>query len=404
MLTNVRRATPSTTPIFTRDRFTWLAYAMLAYFAYLQAALGPAMSFLRSELNLSYTLGGLHLSAFALGMIGAGLSGAALAARLGRRTLFWGGAAGMGVGALLLVLGHHPAATLAAVLLMGYLGTLLLIMVQATLADHHGARRATALTESNIFAMLCAGLSPLLLGFFQGTPLGWRAALLLPIGVATLLAIFNWRVRIPVQTALASTQGKARLPRLFWAYWMVLILCVALEWSLVGWGTDFLATNVGFAPASAAAYFSLFFLGAVLGRFANSRWTRHLPARTLLLMMLFVVAAAFPLFWLAQTAWLNLLGLALLGFGIGSLFPLGLSTALNIAAEQSDTASSRVSLGSGLAILLAPFTLGWLADAFDLGSAFAIVALLVCVAIVVTAATNRVAAQQHTKSETQLSQ
>ena len=33
MLTNVRRATPSTTPIFTRDRFTWLAYAMLAYFA-----------------------------------------------------------------------------------------------------------------------------------------------------------------------------------------------------------------------------------------------------------------------------------------------------------------------------------------------------------------------------------
>ena len=90
---------PSPTTIFTRDRFTWLAYAMLAYFAYLQSALGPAMPFLRRELNLSYTLGGLHLSAFALGMIGAGLSGAALAARWGRRAIFWGGAGGMGIGA-----------------------------------------------------------------------------------------------------------------------------------------------------------------------------------------------------------------------------------------------------------------------------------------------------------------
>lgn len=32
---------------FVRDRFTWLAYIMLGYFAYLQAALGPALPFLR---------------------------------------------------------------------------------------------------------------------------------------------------------------------------------------------------------------------------------------------------------------------------------------------------------------------------------------------------------------------
>ena len=200
-------------PAFKRDRFTWLAYGMLAYFAYLQAGLGPLMPFLRSELNLSYTLGGLHLSAFALGMIGAGLSGAALAARWGRRLLFWGGAAGMAVGALLLLLGRQPAATLAAVLVMGYLGTLLLIMVQATLADHHGVHRATALTEANIFAILCAGLAPILLGFFQGTPLTWRAALLLPVAAVGMLAFFNWRIQIPsrwlpsVRTQMATYLG-----------------------------------------------------------------------------------------------------------------------------------------------------------------------------------------------------
>ena len=41
---------------FTRDRFTWLAYLALAYFAYVQATLGPLMPFLRDELGMSYTV------------------------------------------------------------------------------------------------------------------------------------------------------------------------------------------------------------------------------------------------------------------------------------------------------------------------------------------------------------
>jgi MFS family permease len=73
---------PSAAPVpFVRDRFTLLAYFMLGYFAYLQAALGPAVPFLRAELGLSYTIAGLHFSALAIGMILAGLTGAELAAR-----------------------------------------------------------------------------------------------------------------------------------------------------------------------------------------------------------------------------------------------------------------------------------------------------------------------------------
>ncbi|MCB0021993.1 MAG: MFS transporter, partial [Caldilinea sp.] len=145
---------------FTRDRFTWLAYALLGYFAYFQAAPGPLMPFIRGELNLSYAAGGLHLSAFALGMIGGGLSAPRLASRWGRRAVLWGGAIGMGLGALLFVAGRHPAVTIAGTLVMGGVGTLLLVMIQATLSDRHGAQRATAITESNMLAILCAGLLP----------------------------------------------------------------------------------------------------------------------------------------------------------------------------------------------------------------------------------------------------
>lgn len=97
---------------FTRDRFTWLAYAMLAFFSYMQNALGPIMPFLRSELQLSYAAGGLHVSAFALGMIIAGFSAATLAARWGRHTIFWAGAGGMALGALGLMTANHIAITL----------------------------------------------------------------------------------------------------------------------------------------------------------------------------------------------------------------------------------------------------------------------------------------------------
>jgi len=79
-------APPATS--FTRDRFTWLAYGMLAYFAYMQAALGPLMPFLRDELHLSYTVSGLHLSAFALGMVLAGSLGDHLVQWWGRKVVF----------------------------------------------------------------------------------------------------------------------------------------------------------------------------------------------------------------------------------------------------------------------------------------------------------------------------
>jgi hypothetical protein len=54
---------------FKRDRLTWLLYLLLGFYAFMQAALGPIVPFLRAELNLSYTVTGFHVSAFALGCL-----------------------------------------------------------------------------------------------------------------------------------------------------------------------------------------------------------------------------------------------------------------------------------------------------------------------------------------------
>ena len=71
-------------PPFHRDELTWLAFGMLGFYNYLLSGLGPLMPSLREELGLSYTIASLHFSAFAVGMILAGLVGDRVVRRYGR--------------------------------------------------------------------------------------------------------------------------------------------------------------------------------------------------------------------------------------------------------------------------------------------------------------------------------
>jgi MFS family permease len=358
---------------------------MLAYFAYLQAALGPLMPFLRAELNLNYTLAGLHFSAFALGMVLAGVTGDRLARRWGRRPVFWGGGAGMAGGALCLVFGRQVAITVAGSFVMGWLGAFLLVMIQAGLADRHAEARAMALTESNLGASISAGLAPVFVGGFQRLGLGWRGALVLAVVVLALIGARFLRVSIPGARQGGTHSGLAggHLPLSFWAYWAVLILCVSVEWCLVFWGADFLENSVGLSKVNAATTMSVFFLAMVLGRLAGSRLSRGVSSATLLLFALGISLAGFPVFWLPRFAPLNIVGLFVAGFGVANLFPLTLSVAVGVDPERSDVASARVSLGAGLAILIAPLALGWTADQVDIENAYGIVALLLVLAIAV---------------------
>lgn len=367
--------------LFERDRFTWLAYLMLGYYAYLQTSLGPVMPFLRAELNLSYTLGGLHISAFALGMIAIGLAGDRLTRRVGRGWTFWGGAAGMGAGAILLAAGRQAMVTLGATLIMGLLGSLSLVTIQASLADRHGERRAIALTESNVVASICSALAPLAVGGLQTSGIGWRAALGLFVVAAGLVALALRRSSIPDQHSAGGAGGaRLRLPAAYWAYWIVVVLCVAVEWSMMSWGADFMETVAGLPRAVASTAMSVFLGAMIVGRVAGSRLTRSVPSGVLLLVALGVATCGFPLFWLGRQPAVTLAGLFVTGLGVANLFPMVLSAATGVDARQADAASARVALGAGLAIVTAPLALGAAADRIGIQDAFVLVLVLLVVA------------------------
>ena len=133
---------------FHRDRRTWAAYLALGLFAYLQTAIGPAMPFLRAELELSYAVASLHFTAYAIGAIVTGLMGERWVRRLGRTRALWGGLIGMALGTLVIALSPVVAGTLLGALTVGLVGTVSLMANQAALSDMHGESRTVALANA----------------------------------------------------------------------------------------------------------------------------------------------------------------------------------------------------------------------------------------------------------------
>ena len=363
---------------FRRDRLTWIAYLLLAWFAYLQAAPGLVIPYLRDELDLSYSTGGLHVAAFAAGSIFAGVAAARVERTVGRRTLFWAAAAAMGAGAVGLTLGRIAPVTIASVLVMGVGGGLLLVTIQAALADHHGEARAVALAEANVAASVAYVVLIGVLSLTAALGAGWRVALLASLLVPAIAWWGNRRLAIDAPPVSGVAQG--RLPGVFWVAAVMLFLMVCAEWCITAWGASFVEDAAGVSTDSAVALMGGYFGGVLVGRALGSRLARrHEPAR-LLALALAVAAAGFAVLWPSTGPVQALVGLSLLGIGLGNLFPMGLSVAVGLAPEQAVLASGRAVLATSFAVLLAPLTVGTLADATSLTAALGVVPVVLVLA------------------------
>lgn len=369
----------TTTSVFVRDRFTWLAYLMLGYYAYMQASLGPLIPFLRDELQMNFTVSGLHLTAFAFGMVISGSVGDRVTGRIGRYTAFWGGGAGMAIFSILVMTGNSPVTTIAGACGMGVTGSLLLVTIQATLFDRHLEKRSYALTESNIAASVLAACAPPLIALGQTVGLTWRAVLLVGMlfwGVMWLLFRTEAMPQERKQQENIHQQSR-QLPRLFWVYWLIIFLGVSVEWSTLFWGASFLELAIGLEKVTAAGLMSAFFIAMIIGRFVGSRLTRRFDTPLLLMSAVTLILIGFPIFWLARQPAVNILGLFVAALGIANLFPLTLSTVSNLFPDQSNRVSARIAGGAGAAILIAPQILGSAADQIGIANAYGVVAIFI---------------------------
>lgn len=379
---------------FTRDSLTFLTYGMIVAFGFAVAAMGPAMPLLRQDLGISRTIGGLHFTAIASGSVLAGLTIRRVVEPWGRRRVFWSGGAGVATGCLLLMAGWHPAITLSGCFVIGGFGSAVLIMSQAALSDRHPSHRPVALTEANT-AMSVGTVAPaLFIGAFVAVGAGWRPALLAPVCIWLALVLSRSSVAFP-PASIGDRPGRSSvLPRTYWLFWAGFIPAVGAEWSIGAWGADYLVDVAETTEGSASFLMSAFFGAMVIGRLAGSRIARSLSPFSLLLGSTAVGLGGVILFWAADSLPLIVGGLFVSGLGISMLFPMLLSLAIGIAPDQVDTAAARIAIAAGGSVIVAPLTLGALADQVGIRGAFLIVPGLLVLVVVLAILGRRMEAAQ----------
>ena len=371
---------PSEQPesVFVRDAPTVLAYAVLGTFTFWLYAFGPAVTLLRDELGFSYTLLGIYSVLWSAGAALAGAGFAWAARHLARGALLWGSALATVLAAALFTLGRGVPVTLAAALIFGVAGTMLLTVLQAILSDRHGSRRDRALTEANIGAGASAVFAPVVLGTLAAGVLGWRAAFALPAVVLAVLWLRFRRAPLPAPAEQHSAAGRAGgLPPACWLFAVLTAVSTAIEFCLIYFGPQMLL-GTGLSAAAASTALGANYLGILLGRLGGAVLTRR-PGRTvsLLYSSLAVTGAGFALFWLSDRPIPAVLGLFLCGVGIANLYPLALSLTLDAARGREDRANARSQVIIGLVSAASPFLLGGLADRYGLAAAFTLEPVLI---------------------------
>ena len=131
-----------------------------------------------------------------------------------------------------------------------------------------------------------------------------------------------------------------------------------------------------------------YFGGVLVGRVTGSRLARrHSAPRLLAVALRRRRRRASPSCGRPTSPAQTLAGLAVIGLGIGNLFPFALAVCVALAPDRAQLASSRAVMAGSAAVLLAPLTIGALADATSITSALLVVPVMLALAGTLLAAT-----------------
>jgi MFS family permease len=381
--------TAAAPPRLHRDRFTVSMYGVFVTWGWLLYSFNPSVPLLARELGVSHAAAGLHGTAMAAGALGAAALTPRAVRRFGRRSTLVAAGVVIAAGTALLTTGTVLAATLAGIAVVAVGGNMAVSAAQAGLAGHHGRSASAAVTEANGVGSGVGLVGPLAVGAWVAAGWGWRPAVavtaLLAVGTSVLVR------RLPLTGVLArstaaSTEavgggvaGPARAVRTSRWFLVTVVAALALENATTYWATDLVRERTGAGAGIATATTAGLVAGMTIIRFVVGPLSLRVPPARLLAGAFGVAIAGWAVLWTATTTPVALAGLVLAGLGYGAQYPLGIALLLGASGGATDAAQARATVGGGLAIGVAPFLLGALADAAGAHAAFLVVPVLAVV-------------------------
>jgi fucose permease len=227
------------------------------------------------------------------------------------------------------------------------------------------------LAEENVAAAVSYLVLASVLSLAGAMGIDWRVPLLASLAVPALTWSVNRELRVDAVAAHGDVSS-SRLPGAFWVAAAMLMCATAAEWCVTAWGATFVDEVVDTSADTAVAAMAGYFAGVVADRVLGSHLAHRHDPQLLFGAALGVTLVGFTVLWPAPTSAQAAVGLTLLRVGLGNLFPMGLSIAIALAPGASAAASGRAVLVTA-AVLLAPLTVGALADAASLKLALGVV-------------------------------
>ncbi|MCA0253135.1 MAG: MFS transporter [Actinobacteria bacterium] len=368
-----------------RDAQTWACYVLILVLALLQAGLGGLLPYLQAEFGLSHTVMSLHLTALATGGLIVGLFTEPARRRFGRPVLLVSAGVLAIVGGILFAAGRTPLVTVPACTVIGVSVGMALVVSQSLLVAKFGGAASRLIGEFNLAYALGAVVAMFGLPFLVASVLGWRG---LPVLQTMLLALFVlpwvWRTRdqAPPETAAAAgaSDNGWRLRRP-WMAFVVMSLCVAVEWSFLFWLATYLVDAAGHTPESAAMVTAVMWGAVVVGRIAGTVLLPRFGATRVLTGSLLLALVATATLLYAEHLGIALLAAVLCGAASANLFPAAITFVVSGYGPRADAAVARVMLYNTSTTIGFPLLLGWGADTLGLRTAFWIVPVVALLAL-----------------------
>lgn len=377
---------------FTRDRLTWIGYFLFGYWSFVWGAFGAFVPFIRSDMHLSASEAALHFSALAIGPILAGFTGNFIISRAGQRTVILSGTGAVVAGTVIVVFGKVLSATVFGAWLIGFGGCLMGQAIITSMSSRFGSQRALGISECNIASSVFSLLAPIAIGLSAKVGIDWKGTLLCSLGMFVAILLPNFKAFSPITRQIQDAtpaNSDARLTATYWMFFAIIFLSVASEWSVAFWCTEFTSETLHLSKNDAAISMTAFLLGMFVGRIIGTRLLNRFSISRLLPLSAWMALSGFLLFWLGHNLTLNLLGLLIMGLGESNIYPLSLSEAIGSVSKHSTKATTRMSLSTGSAILIAPLLLGLLTDRVGINRSYALVAIFLLFAAAAIQITKR---------------
>lgn len=371
---------------FRRDGATWLIYLVWAALGFAVNGLGSVLLPLKDELGLTTVQTSLYSAFFAIGLVLTGIVGHRLVDAVGRHRLLLVVLGVVGGGALVMTLGTVVTTFLGAAGIG--LGAALMIQVlpveMVSLQPDHAPR---ALSEANSLSSIAGMIAPFGVAWALASGLGWSFGYTIPLAVATGLSVVGLliarrRSDAGVADDVSDATPIATVVESPWRPWIEMVGSVAVEFCFVLWSATAVAAwhHVDISLATLIA--GCFLVGMGVGRFAGAPLAGRFGVRNTTVGCLLLALVGSFAFWFAGDQWVAAGALLIGGLGVSLLYPLTLSRLLAADPGNTDRATSRSALASGVAILSVPPLLAGLADIVGLHLAF-LVAPVILVALIV---------------------